>query len=368
MKILYGHQIFTRQVYGGVSRYIHEISRRIPLLQGDTTEVFAPLHVNAYLAGNPGLLQPAWRLRKFRGGAAVLGCIDIGLGMTRIRPRKDIDIFHASYYPQFDYRPRKSQFVVTVYDMIHELEPASFSRHDPTAHLKRKAILAADHVVCISENTRNDLLDITGITATKTSVVHLGHSLTASTQDLQSGSKRQPFVLYVGNRAGYKNFDLLLEAFARSPELRRSHTITLFGGGRPSNAEQARIESFGLAGRVHYIGGSDEVLSRLYASAAALVYPSRREGFGIPPLEAMAHSCPVACARASSLPEVAGNAAEYFDPTDPDALVTALERILRSPDHARSLATRGLARIEAFSWDKCAAETLALYRRINGNL
>ena len=119
---------------------------------------------------------------------------------------------------------------------------------------------------------------------------------------------------------------------------------------------------------MQYIGGSDEVLSHLYASAAALVYPSRREGFGIPPLEAMAHSCPVACARASSLPEVAGNAAEYFDPTDPDDLVTALERILRSPDHARSLITLGLARIEAFSWDRCAAETLALYRRINGDL
>lgn len=367
MRILYGHQIFTRQVYGGVSRYIHEISRRIPALQGDITEVFAPLHVNAYLADNPGLLQPAWRLRKFRGGAAALGCIDIGLGMARIRPRKDIDIVHASYYPQFDYRPRKSQFVVTVYDMIHELEPASFSRHDPTARLKRKAILAADHVVCISENTRRDLLDTTGITATKTSVIHLGHSLTASTQDFQLGSKRQPFVLYVGNRAGYKNFDLLLEAFARAPELRRSHSITFFGGGKPSNAEQARIESLGLAGRVQYIGGSDEVLSHLYASAAALVYPSRREGFGIPPLEAMAHSCPVACARASSLPEVAGNAAEYFDPTDPDDLVSALERILRSPDHACSLVARGLARIEAFSWDRCAAETLALYRRINGD-
>lgn len=368
MKILYGHQIFTRQVYGGVSRYIHEISRRIPQLQGDSTEVFAPLHVNAYLASNPALLRPARKLDKFRGGAAVLGTIDIAIGMIQIRSRTDIDIFHPSYYAQFDYGPRKSRRVVTVYDMTHELEPASFSRHDPTAKLKYKAVAIADHVICISENTRRDLLDITGISAAKTSVIHLGHSLTTNTMTAKAvQTQREPILLYVGNRSGYKNFNLLLDAFASATDLRHSHEIVCFGGGPFAPMELARIGTLGLNGRVRHEKGGDAALSRLYASASMLVYPSKREGFGIPPLEAMAHGCPVVCARASSLPEVAGDAADYFDPADPADLVQAIERVLRSHAHAESLIERGRARVSAFSWDRCAAETHALYRRINGD-
>lgn len=369
MKIVYGHQIFTRQAYGGVSRYIHEISRRIPALQGDATEVFAPLHVNAYLPGNPRLIQPSRRLRKFRGGALLLGAVDIAAGFARVRVRKDVDIFHASYYPQVDYRPRNSGLVVTVYDMIHEREPGSFSRHDPTARLKRRAVSAADHVICISKHTQHDLIEILGVPAEKTSVIHLGHSLTCDAASPHARPQAgEPFLLYVGNRGGYKNFALLLHAFAASQALRDGFAIVCFGGGPFTAAESAAATAAGLpAGRLRHAQGSDDLLSSLYASASAFVYPSLYEGFGIPPLEAMAHGCPVLCARASSLPEVAGPAAEYFDPLDPGDLARAIERVVGSPAHARALVDEGFRRVVAFSWDKCAAETLALYRRINGD-
>jgi len=110
--------------------------------------------------------------------------------------------------------------------------------------------------------------------------------------------------------------------------------------------------------------GDDDLLSRMYANAVAFVYPSLYEGFGIPVLEAMALGCPVACSDTSSLPEVAGDAVEYFDPTRPDAIATAIGRIVESPARAQELRHRGLERVRAFSWARCARETHDVYRRL----
>ncbi|TXH19815.1 MAG: glycosyltransferase family 1 protein [Gammaproteobacteria bacterium] len=370
MNILYGHQIFTRQTFGGVSRYFHEISKRIPMLTGDSAEVFAPLHVNAYLTQNPRLLRPSVQLNKFRGGAAILGSFNACLGLFGTSRNKHVDIYHPSYYPQVDYRPKNSGLIVTVFDMIHELEPASFSRFDPTAKLKRRAVASADHVICISGNTQRDLVDITGVKIEKTSIIHLGHSLgPPAHRDMTRPLLDRPFILHVGQRGGYKNFPLLIEAFASSRELTRTHTLVCFGGGGFTGHELAMARAFGLShNNLRHMDGNDAQLSRLYASADVFVYPSRYEGFGIPLLEAMSRGCPVACANTSSLPEVAGPAAEYFDPNDPTDLRRAMETVITAPGRAAQLSDFSHVRSSQFSWDKCATATHAQYLRISGNL
>jgi glycosyltransferase involved in cell wall biosynthesis len=248
--------------------------------------------------------------------------------------------------------------------MIHERFPNSFSRNDVTRRAKSAALQRADHIICISENTRRDLIETTGIPIEKTSVVHLGYSLTAMSRSALPPIPEVPYLLYVGARDGYKNFEGLLAAYARS-DLRNAFSLVCFGGGNATPRESSLIQSLGInPANIIFLHGSDSALSSLYASASAFVYPSLYEGFGIPPLEAMSFGCPVVCSNTSSMPEVVGDAAELFDPNDLDSMCTALEQVLLSTHRSQQLVALGHERIKLFSWEKCARETLDTYKRV----
>ncbi len=161
----------------------------------------------------------------------------------------------------------------------------------------------------------------------------------------------RPFLLYVGLREGYKNFHRLLAAYSRSQLLKRDFDLVCFGGGALGGEERSRARDLGVpTARLRYVSGGDEALAQLYASAAALVYPSVYEGFGIPPLEAMSVGCPVICSNSSSLPEVVGDAAELFDPLDEDQIRSAMERVVMSEGLRKDLSERGRRRCALFSW------------------
>ena len=133
-----------------------------------------------------------------------------------------------------------------------------------------------------------------------------------------------------------------------------------------SGAERQRIAALGLEGAVIERHGGDDALARCYREAAAFVYPSQYEGFGLPLLEAMGQGCPVLSSTGGSLPEVAGDAAAYFDPTDIDSVQHTMELTLADPARTASLVARGHDRVQRFGWDKCARETLEVYRRFAG--
>ena len=362
MKIVYDHQIFSRQKYGGISRYFHELASRIPLLSENYTEIFSPIYVNRYLPPT----QHGFRANKFIGSSLALGVANTIAGSIVLKGRKDVAIFHETYYSRVSYAPSTARRVITVYDMIHELFPGSFSRADATQTIKRQAIRRADHIICISESTRNDLIRLLDVPAEKTSVIYLGHSLTETSKEVpKEHAPQKPYLLYVGNRGGYKNFKSLLLAYSELTSLKREISLVCFGGGAPNSHELAEMKRLGLNLKdVKYVSGNDSVLSALYSSAAAFIYPSLYEGFGIPPLEAMSHGCPVICTNTSSLPEVVGNAAEFFDPLDPGSLGAAIENVVNSSDVSQRLVALGYARVQDFSWDKCARATLDQYFRI----
>jgi glycosyltransferase involved in cell wall biosynthesis len=362
MKIVYDHQIFSRQKYGGISRYFFEISNRIPAIDGDSVEIFSPFYVNHY--GDRS--SHGFRAFKFPGSSMVLGAANTVAGKLSVRWQNDIAIFHETYYSRFGYAPAKAKRIITVYDMIHELFPESFSKADMTRHIKRRAILRADHVICISESTRNDLVRLTDIPVEKTSVVHLGHSLTeAHVSPPPVPYSQRPYLLYVGNRGGYKNFNSLMLAVGNSKILRNEFSVICFGGGEFTRDELSEMRRHDLnLDDIKHVEGDDAVLAGLYSSAIALVYPSLYEGFGIPPLEAMAYGCPVICTDTSSLPEVVGEAAELFDPRDTDCLRASIERVASSQEVRKGLIARGYERIMGFSWDRCARATLAQYKRV----
>jgi glycosyltransferase involved in cell wall biosynthesis len=366
MNILFDYQIFSMQQYGGVSRYFYEISNRIAALPENNIEIFAPLYVNEYFRSNGRVCPRGIKIRPLPSLSRIIGMVNHYSSRLLVKSRHNVDIFHETYYSMADYCPATARRVITVYDMIHEKFAEYFSNAAYDQHVKSHAVRRADHVICISENTKRDLMELLSVPEHKISVAYLGYSL-----EPKEGKKailtarRKPYLLYVGYRQGYKNFDRLLRAYANSSLLKNKFDIVCFGGDDFSSSEVALMQSLGISTEnITHLGGSDDLLAGLYVSAAAFVYPSLYEGFGMPLLEAMSLGCPVVCANTSSIPEVAGDAAALFDPYNETAMQSAIERVVSLPDHAATLVERGRRRVNLFSWDKCAQDTLDVYRKV----
>lgn len=368
MKIVYDYQIFGAQKYGGISRYFSEIAKAIPVIGGHDIEIFSPLYINEYIRPSRTVRLRGLKIRHSRFSSLPTTLINASITRLFNYGKHGTDIFHETYYSSIDCAPRSAKRIVTVHDMIHEIFSNLFPRNDATRRAKLAAVRRADHIICVSENTRRDLLEVTDIPVEKTSVVYHGYSL-INTNSKPAHPRRltAPYLLYVGARDGYKNFEGLLSAYASS-SLRNEFSIACFGGGNATPRESSLIQSLGINPKnVVFLSGGDETLSSLYTFASAFVYPSLYEGFGIPPLEAMSLGCPVVCSNSSSLPEVVGGAAELFDPKDIDCMRAALERVLLSADRSRRLVALGYQRVNFFSWEKCAQETLNVYKRVLRN-
>ncbi|OBB97246.1 glycosyltransferase family 1 protein [Mycobacterium sp. 852002-30065_SCH5024008] len=367
MKVAFDHAIFSLQRYGGISRYFFELAGRLTAYGVSQVSVVAPLHVNGFLADDSArgftrgkyVSYPALLAGVVPGAVGLADRYAAPLAWRGVHP----DIVHETYFAM---KPigRGRRRVVTVYDMHHELFPKELPAARRWSAAKRAAVDRADHIICISENTRRDLIRLFDIDPGRTSVVHLGYSMTAEPNvtkaDFRPG---RPSLLYVGNRLGYKNFSTLLQAYSSSPILREFELVA-FGGHPLLPGEQREIRRLGIGERVRFESGSDRELAAWYQAASAFIFPSKYEGFGLPPLEAMSHGCPVVCSNAGSIPEVVGDAGVYFDPDSAEDLRVALERVATGEQLQADLRARGYARIAAFSWDKCAAETAQIYREI----
>jgi glycosyltransferase involved in cell wall biosynthesis len=364
IRVAYDSQIFSQQQFGGISRYFCELANCVAQAPDFDSRVVAPLHRNQYLRDAKDLNRGVFFNPAGRIAGKLMRIANQFISPWQLRGYAP-DILHETYYLESNRAGVDCARVVTVFDMINErLEPESSDR-DKLTRAKRASLARADSVICISEHTRRDLIDLLGVPEDKTHVVHLGFTLTALPAAERQAETRRPFLLYVGKRDGYKNFDTLLAAFASSARLRADFSLLAFGGGGFSEKEHLRIADLGLkSGEVVQTGGQDDVLSALYRDARCFVYPSMYEGFGIPPLEAMSFGCPVVSSNTSSIPEVVGDAAITVDPADVEAMRDAIERAAFDEDVRRDLVSRGATRIRQFSWANCAEETMKIYRSL----
>lgn len=352
MRVLYTHDIFSSQTYGGISRYFVELIRHMP--SSVDARVFSGLHVNAYLAeiGSIGLKVPCiphtGKIRQRCNAVAQVGILSLG----------GYQVIHQTYYGPL-FTPRKVRRVLTVYDMIHEVYPDVFPASDTTSAWKRGSCNEADHILAISQSTKRDLIEYFGIESEKISVTHLASNLKPSSTvaRLQTG---RPYILHVGGRNSYKNFRMLLESYAASTKINNEFDLVCFGPAWAKN-EVEDIGRLGMSERVHRLSGGDSLLASYYQGARLLVYPSVYEGFGLPPLEAMQLGCPVLCTSLSSIPEVVGNAGEYFDPQQNASLQHCLENLAFDDYRLARLSQLGTDRASAFSWSRCAEQTLSVY-------
>ncbi len=253
--------------------------------------------------------------------------------------------------------------------MTHELFPEMFLRSDNSRVWKKNAIKRADHIICISNNTKNDLMNIYNLKENSISVIHHGYK-SLCTYDNNTTSfginKLRPFILFVGHRSGYKNFNKFLKGFSTSKRLMQDFDILCFGGAKFSVAEILNIEALGFKdGQVRYVNGSDAELSFLYSQSRAFIYPSLYEGFGFPLLEAMAFNCPIIASNTSSMPEVCEDAALYFDPNNSDDICQKIEQLVYSDDLIRSLKLIASQQLLKFNSIDCARKTLSVYKSIS---
>lgn len=284
-----------------------------------------------------------------------------------------LDVFHS---PDFALAPVwKARTLVTVHDLSFERVPECFEPALLT-YLNRvvpRSVARADIVLADSESTRNDAIELLHLAPDRVFVVYAGvddrfcrvtdPTLLETVRDRYSLPKR--FVLSVGTLQPRKNYVRLIEAFAQLSGADDVHLVISGGRGWLYEGIFRRVEELGLGSRVHFPGYVAEAdLPSLYSLSEVFAFPSLYEGFGLPPLEAMACGTPVVVSRISSLPEVVGDAARLVDPLSVAEIAGALQRLLDSPAQGAALAERGLAQARRFSWSSAARRLLGLYQTL----
>ena len=293
--MLYDGSIYSHQAAGGISRYFANIIKNLP-------PDFVPILTTKYNRTLNSPEHPALKVYNFpvfrpRRISFPLGKLYLRAVGRIVRPH----LIHPTYYSRLTGEKmshRRCPLVITVWDMIHEIFPDTMDPHGVGAREKKEAILGSDAVLCISESTKADLLTRVEVPEERITVTHLASEIDASISYGDEVVPEQPYFLYVGSRAPYKNFDGLCKALSILNE--KVTDIQLCVVGSPfNNKENELIGELGLMTVIENYGEvTDSHLAKLYRCSVAFVYPSLYEGFGIPLLEAMAcGTAIIACQR-----------------------------------------------------------------------
>lgn len=281
---------------------------------------------------------------------------------------RKIDVFFspAHYSPRFLSQP----LVVTIHDLSYKNFPNDFLKKDlyKLTHWSDYSIKKANEIIAVSKTTKRDILREYGVAHDKVHVIHNGFTYESNPAkstvsiDKKYNLKTNKYILHVGTLQPRKNIPFLIQAFKLFANRHPEFKLILVGKeGWLYKDIINLIKNEQLEEKVVLTGYVDDKLKNLlYKNAFCLVMPSLYEGFGIPILEAMYHSCPVVASYSSSLPEVGGDACIYFDPKDKDDLLEKMEILVNDTNLYKTLKSKGKKRIKAFSWDICAKSTLSV--------
>ncbi len=368
MRILYDGNIYSLQAAGGITRYFASLIAKLPA-DFDPELVVGPPFDGNY-ASHPNLKIHQYGKRRTDQFSYRISSRISEIEKSWLRgslARRRFDVFHPTYYTLLtgqSMRDFRSPVVITVWDMIDEIYAAEVDPTGQNAREKRAAIEAADKIICISQNTKKDLLERYAVPESKIAVTYLASEIDAVMSHGSESVPGRPYYLYVGSRARYKNFGGLLDAFAKVVSVRPELALCVVGGPL-TTTERDRIAELKLSDNIeHYGHPSDTHLAKLYRCSLALVYPSFYEGFGLPPLEAMSCGTVAVVANVSSLPEVVGTAGILFDPTRSDELTDILLSLPDDSARREELIVAGAEHSREFSWDQTSAETIEVYRSV----
>ena len=364
LKILFDHQKFSTQRYGGISRYFANIVQDIKTKSDFGYQIGCLYSPNHYIKNEPQLLANSL-------GKALLDS-KYGTKAYKINQqyckylmaKGDYDILHPTYYDPYFIERNTKPVVVTVHDMTHERLPEYFWAEDRLTHNKRLNIDAADKIIAISETTKIDLINYSNVDPSKIEVIY--HGIDLDTPLVYEAVPDLPvsYFLYVGDRSGYKNFYRFLYAFKRLSDRYPEIEMLLTGGGAVAIADNELITRLNLQQKVKHVNVTDEQLNYLYSNALAFVYPSLHEGFGLPILEAFKAQCPVILSDTPCFLEIGADAVDYFSTYDEDSLLIAMEKMLTDETHRKERIAQGLKRLRDFPIEKSLNETYGVYQSL----
>ena len=298
------------------------------------------------------------------------------ISIPRTLSRARVDLFHA---PHYVVSPLTTQpYVVTIHDCIHLRFPQYLPNRGAVHYARVMMTMAARRsrrILTVSQASKDDILHYLGVPAGKVEVIYnaLDERLAIVPTPEEVDRVRQrflltsPFILYAGNIKPHKNLDRLIEAFSIMRRSGIEHVKLLIIGDEISKYPNLRrlVHRHQLHQYVRFLGFvPDATLAVLYRLAAVFVFPSLYEGFGLPPLEAMACGTPVVTSNVSSLPEVVGDAALLIDPMDSAAIAQAMARVLNQPGLRAELVQRGFERVRQFSWERSVARVRQVYAEL----
>lgn len=383
MKVLYDHQAFQMQRFGGISRYFAEIISHLP--NDVETEVSVKYSNNEYLKEKSlvdGLQLPFTSRDKFCIGNKFIGKSTLLRFLKRFDPDKyldstqlnkkltierlknqDFDIFHPTYYDDYflEYLGDKP-FVLTIHDMIHEIYPEFYTSDLVTLRHKNTLAERASHIIAVSENTKRDIVNILGVEPDRISVIYHSSSISENKEE-PNLELPERYILYVGDRKRYKNFKFFINSICSL--LRNDKTLYVVCVGHEFKMEEIDfLKLIGVYPQILHVLAKESDMYYLYNNAAVFVFPSYYEGFGIPILEAFMSECPVILSQSSCFYEIAGDAALYFESKNTVDLRDKVKSILLDTENRSELIDKANKRKLLYSWTKSAFQTREAYFKI----
>ena len=363
MRIVFDSNIFLKQKDGGISGYFINVSREL-------TKTNVKHFFFAFFSKNQKInkLKSKFNfiiISRSYGFQTVLEKINFFFEKLFFKFYKP-SLIHQTYYCYT--KKYKIPLITTIHDMIPELFHKKFYFEKDLIKNKKKAIYNSDHLICVSNNTKKDLLKFyNNLDEKKISVIYPGRGNYENFYQREIPKKIKfiknlKYILFVGKRGSYKNFNFFLNSISNSKKITRDYKVICFGSNKFNNEEINNYTKNGFSkNSVIHISGNDYTLGCLYRYASLLANPSLYEGFGFPPIEAMSLNCPVISSSTGASKEILNNSVLYFNPESSNEIMFKCEDILYNEDLRIKLIDKGFKHSLNYSWKKCTKEITDLY-------
>jgi len=363
LKILFNNKIFFDQKYGGISRYFNSIFE-IFIKDKIDFKVIAPIHKNLYLKKLDNSFKKGFFISRYPLNP-FLKKINNSISIKYINNYKH-DVLHDTYYSEDISQIKNKKKILTIHDLIHEKYSNYYNFKDLIKE-RKKIFKYIDNFICVSNSTKEDLLNTYDISEERVKVIYHGSDHFDKIKVDTNNQKfffikkiTKPFIFYVGKRYKYKNYLLLVNAFKNSSLLNKNFKIIFFGGEKINKKEIQIYRDANINDQVIHLNGDDEILKYLYLNASVMVSTSEYEGFGLNILEALRHNCPVIAKDIKVFRELYENNISYFN--DEESLKSILEKIVLLKHNENNIIIDQNELLKKFNWQATCSKMLKVYQ------